>query len=169
MQLTFSESAKLLKKLTDEHSAIIEREKKCSVFNAALGENVESVRPSYSYDDVQSKLDDLENKVRKLKHAMNVFNITQTVPGFEMTIDEMLVYIPQLTAKKQKLAEMKSHLPKERVDGSFYRASNIIDYIYVNYDPDSVMAEYDRVVDELSRAQLALDAVNNSEKIEVDI
>ncbi len=54
----------------------------------------------------------MEAKIRKLKHAINIFNATQTVDGFDMTIDELLVYIPQLTKRKSKLLEMKSRLPK---------------------------------------------------------
>ncbi len=51
---------------------------------------------------------------------------------------------------------MKSRLPKERVEEQYGRPSNIIDYRYANYDIAAVEADYDKTVDELSRAQLAL-------------
>ena len=44
-----------------------------------------------------------EEEIRKLKHALNVFNASNKVPGFEMTVDEMLVYLPQLSREKNKL------------------------------------------------------------------
>lgn len=97
-----------------------------------------------------------------------VFNATHVVPGFDMTIDEMLVYIPQLTRRKAKLAEMKAKLPKSRVSEVGARISNVIDYTYLNYDLAEVEADYERVSDELSDAQLALDAVNSSETFEFD-
>ena len=87
--------------------------------------------------------------------------------GLEMTIDEMLVYIPQLTRRKNKLLEMKSRLPKERVEEQYGRQSNIIDYRYANYDIAAVEADYDKTVDELSRAQLALDAINGRETFDL--
>ena len=121
-----------------------------------------------SYTDAQESQKELEGKIRKLKHAVNVFNATHVVPGFDMTIDEMLVYIPQLTRRKAKLAEMKAKLPKSRVSEVGARISNVIDYTYLNYDLAEVEADYERVSDELSDAQLALDAVNSSETFEFD-
>ena len=82
------------------------------------------------------------------------------------TIDKLLVYIPQLTKRKSKLLEMKSRLPKERVEEQYGRQSSIIDYTYANYDIAAVEADYEKAADELSRAQLALDAVNQRETFE---
>ena len=86
--------------------------------------------------------------------------------GFGITIDEMLVYIPQLTKRKSKLLEMKSRLPKERIEEQYGRQSNIIDYTYTNYDLTAVEADYEKTADELSRAQLALDTVNQRDSFE---
>ncbi len=80
----------------------------------------------------------------------------------------MLVYIPQLTKRKSKLAEMKSKLPKYRV-AELGRISNIIDYTYLNYDLSEVEADYARVSDELANAQLALDAINNRDTLELSL
>ena len=99
-----------------------------------MGEDIESVRPAYDYAKTQARLEELEGTIRRLKHAINRFNTTQVVDGFGITIDEMLVYIPQLTKRKSKLLEMKSRLPKERVEEQYGRQSNIIDYTYTNYD-----------------------------------
>ena len=85
-----------------------------------------------------------------------------------MTIDEILIYIPQLTRKKDKLAEMKSKLPKARVEERLGRMSNIIDYIHINYDLSTVEADYNQVSDELSKAQIALDIVNTTDTFEFD-
>lgn len=141
---------------------------RCSAANStrAVGENVDAVRPAYSYADAQAAQRDLEEKIRKLKHALNLFNATHVIPEFGITIDEMLVYIPQLTKRKSKLAEMKSKLPKYRV-AELGRISNIIDYTYLNYDLSEVEADYARVSDELANAQLALDAINNRDTLEL--
>jgi len=167
MKLTSAQAAKLLKKLNDDYSAILEREAKSCTFNAAMGEDPDTVRPEYDYAAAQKELCELEAKIRKLKHAVNVFNATHTVPGCDMTIDEMLIYIPQLSRKKEKLAEMRAKLPKARVE--FIRNSNIIDYTYTNYDIKAANADYEAVSDELSKAQLALDGVNASEIFEVEL
>ena len=114
MTYTSAQANKLLKKLNDEHAALLDKENRSKDFRAAMGEDVESVRPAYDYADTQKKLAELEQRIRKVKHAINVFNATHVIPDFGMTIDEMLVYIPQLTQRKSKLADMKARLPKQR-------------------------------------------------------
>ena len=169
MKYTSAEANKLLKKLNDEYAALLEKERRSRDFRAAMGEDVASVRPAYDYAKTQARLAELEENIRRIKHAVNCFNTTQSVDGFNMTIDEMLVYIPQRTKRKSKLLEMKSKLPKERVEDQYGRQSNIIDYTYTNYDLAAVEADYEKVIDELSRAQLALDAVNQREIIPVEL
>jgi len=105
--------------------------------------------------------------IRIIKHAINQFNVSTVVEGFDMTIDEMLVYIPQLNRKKQKLQFMKSKMPKARSMNAFMK--NIIDYEYVNYDLDAVKADFEAVSEELTKAQLALDKVNNSIEFEIEV
>ena len=167
MNITSAQAAKLLKKLSEDLSAAEDREKKSSTFNAALGEEVESVRPNYDFGETQTTLSALEEKIRRLKHAINIFNTTHTVPEFGMTIDEMLVYIPQLTKRKNKLGEMRAALPKKRVE-VWGGNRGVIDYAYANYDPAVVSTEYDKVTETLSQAQLALDRVNSTETFEFD-
>ena len=166
MKYTSAQANKLLKKLNDEYSALLDKEQRSRDFRAAMGEDVESVRPAYDYAETQARLAELEGKIRALKHAINCFNMTHFVDGFEMTIDEMLVYIPQLTKRKIKLLEMKSRLPKERIEEQYGRQSNIIDHTYTNYDLAAVEADYEKTSDELSRAQLALDTVNQRNSFE---
>ena len=127
MKVTSAQAAKLLKKLNEEYSALIKKERLSSTFLAASGEDPESLRPAYDYADTQRKLAEIEKKVRTVRHALNLFNSTHTVPGFDMTVDQILVYIPQLTSKISKLSEMKSKLPKMRVDDRYGKSSNIIE------------------------------------------
>lgn len=148
---------------------LLDNESKSSTFSAALGEDVESVRPEYTYASAAEKLERINRDIRKVKHAINLFNTTHTVPGFDMTIDEMLVYIPQLTENKARLMEMSSRLPKTRKSVSGYGSSAVIDYVYTNYDVSKVAQDYSSVSELLSRAQTALDLINNTETMEIDI
>lgn len=77
----------------------------------------------------------------------------------------MLILIPQLTKRKNKLAEMKEKLPKTRKHT--YSQSNIVDYRYINYGSDEAASEYEKAAELLSRAQTALDTVNNTETLEI--
>ena len=136
MKYTSAEAAKLLRSLNEEHDTLLLRENQSKSFVAALSEDPDSVRPEYDYEDVQKKLAETERRIRIVKHAINLFNVTHTVPGFDMTIDEVLVYIPQLSNRKNRLAQLAGVLPKtrERVAPQ----SSVIDYRYANYDVDVV-------------------------------
>ena len=89
MKYTSAQANKLLKKLNDEYSALLDKEQRSRDFRAAMGEDVESVRPAYDYAATQARPAVLDGKIRALKHAINFFHMTQFVDGFEMTIDEM--------------------------------------------------------------------------------
>ncbi|MBR2286751.1 MAG: hypothetical protein IJ865_00805 [Clostridia bacterium] len=166
MKMTSAQAAKELRKLNEEHAALMDRENKSREFVAAIQEDVESVRPAYDYALVQQQLEELEKQIRHLKHAINAFNLTQEVPGFDMTIDQMLVYLPQLMVRKMKLDVMRKKLLRERTP-SYGRNNNIVEYTYANYDIEQVQEDYLKAADMLARAQNALDAVNNSVTFEV--
>lgn len=169
MKMTSAQAAKELRKLNDQHDALLAMENKAREFTAAIQENIENVRPAYDYAARQEELAALEAKTRKLKHAINTFNLQQEVQGFGMTIDQILVYIPQLTARKKKLDYMRKKLPREREDSGYGRSSNIVEYKYANYDIAAVEADYIKTVDELSAAQNALDQVNSTVEFDVEM
>ena len=167
MKYTSAQAAKLLSKLQQDFDSLAVLEANAKTFLASVGEDVESVRPEYDYKATKKELDARSAKIRKVKHAINVFNTTTVVPEFGITIDELLVYIPQLSAKKAKLRGMADTLPKARENS--YGSSNIIDYRIVNYDIKQVKKDLDVVTDELAKAQLALDTINHSLEFDINI
>lgn len=160
MKMTSAQANKQLKQMNSELSMLLRTEQQSCVFRAALGEYVEDVRPEYDYPRTQLAIDILSTKIRKLKHSINVFNTITEIPGQYCTIDEALVMIPQLTQKVNKLAKMRSRLPKERADDCF--RSNVIDYVITNYDISNVVADFQNAQEELIELQTALDMVNNT-------
>lgn len=167
MKYTSAEANKLLKKLNDTYQAILCDEENSSTFLAAMGEDAESLRPEYSYTDTQAKLNEIESKIIAVKHAINIFNTTNSLDGFDLTIDEALVYVPLLSGKVKKFAEMRARLPKTREKQDRYSSVNIIDYRHINYDRTVAANDYEKAFDELSRLQTALDTINNTKKFEI--
>ena len=140
--LTSAQASKMLKRFKAEIDSLLTDDAKRRTFVVSVGEDVESVRPEYDYAAAQEKMNEIERKMRKLKHALNVFNSTTVIPEFGITIDEMLVYIPQLTARVEKLRKMGERLPKERVTaGSMSSRQNIVEYVYANYDIAAAKAD----------------------------
>ncbi|MBO4788743.1 MAG: hypothetical protein J5531_07550 [Lachnospiraceae bacterium] len=169
MKLTSAEAAKVLRKMNDDLNDLWSRESMSQSFVAAVSENVEDVRPEYDFAKTRAEEAVLSEKIRKLKHAINVFNSTTVIPEWNITIDEMLILIPQLTRKRDRLSMMKNRLPKERVEAGMRTASNIIDYRYANYDIAAAQAEYDEASNRLAKAQTALDLVNSTVTFEVTL
>lgn len=168
MTFTSAQAAKLIRKLNEEKDLLLTEEKENREFTAALQEDVESVRPPYDFLAMQEAVAAIDAKIRRAKHTINVFNTTHEVPGFNMTIDAMLVYLPQLKETKEKLIKMAKR-PEKRRSGNGYGSGGIIDYTYANYDIAKVKERLAEVTDELSRAQTALDLINSQETMDIDI
>ena len=116
MKYSSQKLGKILNRTEEELSSLCTQETDSKEFNAAVGENVESVRPVYSFSETQNKKELLHAKIRKIKHALNVYNVNTLVPEFDMTIDQMLIYIPQLTVLKRLYSAMKDKTPKKRAE-----------------------------------------------------
>ena len=169
MKYTSAQAAKLIRTLNEELDALSEMEEKSSAFTASLDENIEDVRPQYDFLETRKKECDLMERIRKVKHAVNLFNAGTVVPGFDMTIDRMLVYIPQLNERKRRLSEMALRLPKERNRAYASAGNTVIEYTYANYDVEEARRMLAEVTDTLAKAQTALDELNNSVTFEIEV
>ena len=158
-KLTSAQAAKLLRKWNEELTALEAREEISREFVATAGEDLDMVRPAYEYREMQEAIRALEEKIRSLKHALNLFNANTLIPELGMTIDQLLIYIPQLSKKKAKLSQMAAKLPLSR---EVRYNSSLVEYRYANYDPEQVKADCEAVSDELSQAQMLLDAANST-------
>ena len=168
MKYTSAEANKLLRTIEGKINDIERKEMIASSFLVASGEDVESLRPKYDFSGTQEEIGELRAQLWMVKHAINCFNLTHTLPGFDdLTIDQALVYIPQMSEKVRKLRSMSEVLPKQRVVDRYN--ATFVDYKVANYDIEEVEKAYVEAKRTLTALQLALDSVNNSETMEIDI
>lgn len=167
--MTSAEAAKLLKKLNEQKNMLLGEERRSCVFNASLGEDIESVRPEYDYDKTQSALCACNDEIMLVKHAINCFNATQIVGDTGLTIDQVLVRIPQLTEMSNRLDAMQGRLSKQRSSVGGIGSNTVIDYKYANYSIDKAKEDFVAVSDELRALQTALDIVNTTIKMEFEL
>ena len=167
MRYTSAEANKLLKGIEARIEDLKNKEKKSRSFHAASTEDPEVLRPAYDFEETQKQIAALEKDVRIVKHAINMFNVTHTVPDFdELTIDQALVYLPQLSNRVSKLKLMAAALPRER---AMSYGSNIIDYENANYNIAGAEQMYRSEQERLRNLQTALDRANSGETMEIDI
>lgn len=174
MKYTSAQASKELKKLMAEKDAVLTAERKTDMFTVATTEDKEAVRPEYDFMATQYVICDIDEKIRKIKHALNIFNSTYELPEFGITIDQALVYLPQLKARVDKYALMKQQLPNgERLGASGFgigRQNAMIEYRYPNYDVKDAAKLYDRLSTELYKLQNAIDLANNTvAEVEFDL
>ena len=169
MKYTSAEANKLLNGIQGRISDITRKEDLAASFRVASGEDVESLRPQYDFAATQKELESLEEKVRIVKHAINTFNLTHTLPGFDgLTIDQALVLIPQVRGRITKLRSMSGVLPKQRIIDR-YSSANYVDYLVSNYDIEEAEQAYIKAKELLASLHLALDTVNTTETMDIDI
>ena len=167
MKLTSAEANKMINQLRDEYRLILDQESNVVSFIAATTENIEDARPPYDYQETAAKKRAIEEKIRKIKHALNLFNVSTKVADSDMTIDEVLVFLPQSTDALRLMKVMLSKPAKSRAENT--GRTSIIEYEYLNYDLEQVREDYNALAEKKGRLLTALDVLNNTVQFEVDI
>ncbi len=160
--MTSAELNKQLKKLQSERNHMLELERMTALFVAATTENVDEIRPEYDMPAVNEAIAQKEKEIRAIKHRLNVFNSTYLVEELGMTIDEVLVYLPQQSKRVETLTELARHTARQRCSDRYGSRTNLIEYEYANYDRDLAQRLYEEAHRDLVRAQLALDKANTT-------
>lgn len=168
--MTSAYANKVLRRLNDDKEFYLNKEREGQVYVAAIDE--EPVIPDYDYAYVSEKIAEIDAKILKIKHAINVVNVNSTinVGGINMTIDSVLVRMAQLNKRKSILDTMRKRQEKSRVrEGLFASRKNTTEYQFINYDLEIVNKEYDRIDSEIAEMQIALDKFNQTFEFDLEI
>ena len=168
--MTSAYANKAIKKLSEDKEYWRNKEREVYIYIAALDE--EPVIPDYNYESVANEIAEIDDKILKIKHAINLNNATNKIQVGQsmMTIDEILVKMAQLNNRKAVLDMMRKQEPITRVNSGSYSAKKTApEYQYINYDLELVKNEYERVDEIIATMQLALDKYNQTFEFEVEI
>ncbi len=169
-KMTSAYANKLLKSLEEDKAFWVNKEETSSTYVAAVNE--EPVIPEYDYAEVAATIEEIDEKIAVIKHALNVSNANAKVQvgDAEMSVDTILVRMAQLNRRKAVLDVMRKRLPKAREEQNSYMSKNTVpEYRYINYDLALIKKEYERVSAIIMEMQIALDRYNQTEQFEVDI
>ena len=125
--------------------------------------------PEYDYAATRAAVDQIDDKVRRIRHAQHAFNATAEVPGEGMTVDEALVALAQMNAKLAVLARLRSAQAKKRVGQGWGNTQGVIEYEYANYDVERAAADYAELFQCIADMQLNIDLVNQTQTFEVEL
>ena len=168
VEFTSASANKYLRRLQDEKDRLLRTEQEVSTYVLAEGEAVEP--PAYDYEAVREKVAQIDAQARAIRHALHRFNMQTVLPERGITIDEALILLAQLSGRKDRLNELASRQPRERLADRYYGSgSGSIEYRYANYDVARAEADYRAVADEIAALQLELDLVNQTEVFSVEL
>lgn len=170
MIMTSAYANKVLRKLQEDKDFWLNKEREGCFYVAALDE--EPVIPDYDYRTVADNIAEIDEKMVRIKHAINIVNSTNEIQVGEMllSIDTILVRMAQLNRRKAVLDRMRKQQPKERINSGVYSARKTApEYKYINYDLDLIKDEYEAVDAEIAAMQIALDKFNQTFEFEVEI
>ena len=168
--MTSAYANKVLRKITEDKEYWRRKENEGCTYVAAIDE--EPVIPDYDYEKVAAEITAIDEKILKIKHAININNATNKVAvgDAEMTIDEILVKMAQLSKRKAVLDNLRKREPKTRINSGLYSSRKTApEYEYVNYDIELVKKEYERIDAEIAAMQIALDKYNQTFEFEVPV
>ncbi len=167
--MTSAYANKLLKSLEDEKAYLVNKENNSNTYVASINE--EPVIPEYDYAETAAEIEEIDEKIAVIKHALNLSNATAQVQVGDklMTVDTILIRMAQLNKRKLILDIMRKQLPKAREDQRFAQRNAVPEYRYVNYDIELIKTEFERVSQIIMDMQMALDKYNQTETFEVDL
>jgi len=168
-KMTSAYANKMLRKLNEDKEFWRSCEQEGFVYVAALDE--EPVIPEYDYSEVAANIADIDEKIVKIKHAVNLSNATNRIEvgGELLTIDTVLVKMAQLNKRKDVLDTMRKMQPKQRINSGYYSARKTApEYQYINYDLELIKSEYAKIDALVAECQMALDKYNQTVEFEVE-
>lgn len=156
MVYTSSEANKLLRSIQNEIKTLTSLADKSAVFTIAQGDNPEDFRPEYNFAETEARIEQLNEKVRIIKHEINFFNANTRIEELNLTIDQVLVSLPQWNARLDVYKTYLNMLPRIVKQGY-----NTTEYLYTNFNKEDVQKAYDELNTKINRAQILLDRINS--------
>lgn len=168
MTLTCDTANKMIRQWNNEIDELQEAEKLRCTFTTTAARKEED-RPPYNFSFTQKTIDDLNLKIIKVRHAVNLFNVSEVLPC-GLTIDQALVRLAHLNGQKLKLNEMSRILEAGRPNsGPYGKACGPDDYRFRNFNDTDALILKDDITAEILRIQQELNIANVTKTFEVDI
>lgn len=161
MKVCNSEAMKVIKELEEKKKNVIYTEDYRSRVSYKEGE--EKICGKYDYSKTRAAVEEIDGRIRGIKHALAVCNCTAAVEGFGLTIGEALVYLAQLNAEYQQLGKLSGYDKLSRR----ITANGVLEYTECLYDPEKVVADMEELRAKIGKLQVAIDRANLTNFIEI--
>ena len=165
MKITPDEAQKLIHSLEEDRKQMVDKMKKLATFVVGISEgDPEKLRPEFNFSETVHEIEKMDERMRKIKHARNIFNTTTFLPDEKITIDEALILMSVLNKNYGYYLELGNRQPKERE----HRFREEIEYSYVNYDVLEAKQYGKDMYERILEIQAKLNLVNSTCTFEIE-
>lgn len=165
MTITPDGAQKLIHSLEEERKQIVDKMKGLATFVVAVSEgNPEGLRPEFDFAATVKEIHKVDESIRKIKHARNIFNTTTFLPEEDITVDEALILMAMLNKNYGYYMELGKRQPKER-NRTF---GGEIEYTYVNYDIQEAKKYGKDMYERILEIQSKLNLINSTYSFKIE-
>ena len=144
-----------------ERRELLKEEKKSCSYKVMEGEDPSAKKPEYDYEETRNQLMEFDDSVRLAKHTINSFSVSRYVPEYNMTLDELEMYLEDLDRRFNTLKELGDAHPIKRTI-----VNSSVRHTIANYDLKQARKDSERLDDERRKVRSIISEIKKSEEFE---
>lgn len=144
-----------------ERRELLKEEKKACSYRVMEGEDLSAKKPEYDYVETWNQLMEYDDSIRSVKHAINSFSVSRYVPEYDMTLDELEMYLEDLDRRFNTLKELGDAHPIKRTI-----VNRSVRHTIANYDLKQARKDCERLDDERRKVRRIISEIKESEVFE---
>lgn len=144
-----------------ERRELLKEEKKVCSYRVMEGEDPSAKKPEYDYVETWNQLMEFDDSIRSVKHAINSFSVSRYVPEYDMTLDELEMYLEDLDRRFNTLKELGDAHPIKRTI-----VNRSVRHTIANYDLKQARKDSERLDDERRKVRRIISEIKESEVFE---
>ena len=144
-----------------ERRELLKEEKKACSYKVMEGEDPSAKKPEYDYEETRNQLKYFDDSVRLAKHTINSFTVSRYVPEYNMTLDELEMYLEDLDRRFNTLKELGDAHPIKRTI-----VNRSVRHTIANYDLKQARKDSERLDDERRKVRSIISEIKKSEEFE---
>ena len=144
-----------------ERRELLKEEKKACSYRVMEGEDPSAKKPEYDYVETWNQLMEYDDSIRSVKHAINSFSVSRYVPEYDMTLDELEMYLEDLDRRFNTLKELGDAHPIKRTI-----VNRSVRHTIANYDLKQARKDSERLDDERRKVRNIISEIKKSEEFE---
>lgn len=144
-----------------ERRELLKEEKKACSYRVMEGEDPSAKKPEYDYVETWNQIMEFDDSIRSVKHAINSFSVSHYVPEYDMTLDELEMYLEDLDRRFNTLKELGDAHPIKRTI-----VNRSVRHTIANYDLKQARKDSERLDDERRKVRRIISEIKESEVFE---